>query len=168
MQVEKDFLGIIGKANQLDFICSNSTRNSYVTWTIHRKFPLSICNWVMSNFTWKTVMVNGRFKHHYWPPKYNSGKFMLHRLILRSSIRRYVTWYHNWARLLLMGNFSSQALKIVSAALSTCRLFCIILILLPPSGVIPLTGLVVLNAREVLLLNIILNSCEIPPWSLFI
>ena len=42
MQVEKDFLGIIGKANQLDFICSNSTRNSYVTWTIHRKFPLSI------------------------------------------------------------------------------------------------------------------------------
>ena len=92
---------------------------------------------------------------------------MLHRLILRSSFRRYVTWYHNWARLLLMGNFSSQPLKIVSAALSTCFLFCIILILLPPSGVIPLTGLVVLNAREVLLMNIILNCCEFPPWSLF-
>ena len=92
---------------------------------------------------------------------------MLHRLILRSSFRRYVTWYHNWARLLLMGNFSSQPLKIVSAALSTCFLLCIILILLPPSGVIPLTGLVVLNAREVLLMNIILNCCEFPPWSLF-
>ena len=55
----------------------NSTRNSYVTWTIHRKFPFSIYNWVMSNFIWKTVMVDGRFKHYYWPPKYNSGKFML-------------------------------------------------------------------------------------------
>ena len=145
----------------------NSTRNSYVTWTIHRKFPLSIYNWVMSNFIWKTVMVDGRFKHYYWPPKYNSGKFMLQGWFwdLPSAGMWLGTTtgqdFFSWVsfRLSLWKLFQPLSWLVVSFALFW---FCS-----PSSGVIPLTGLVVLNAREVLLMNIILNCCEFPPWSLF-